>query len=70
MPCYLQLGQDGISSGDGDTAWVWLVLSVGDLAVLVDNHGPATVAIAHASGPTVVLGEERFGVAEEQLWCI
>lgn len=55
--------------------WVWgthsnltralLVLGVDDLAVVKD-HGPATVTVAHTSGPAVVLAEEGLGVAQEQ----
>jgi hypothetical protein len=36
----LQLGEDGIGTGDGDLAGVGLVLSVRDLAV-VEHHSPA-----------------------------
>ena len=42
-----------------------LVLGVDDLAV-VEDHSPATVAVAHTSRPTVFLGEEGLGVAEEE----
>jgi hypothetical protein len=44
-----------------------LVLSIDDLAILIEDHGPATVAVAHTSVPSVFLGEEGLGVAEEEL---
>ena len=44
-----------------------LILSIGDLAVLVDDHGPTAVTVTHAGSPSVVLGEEGLGVAEEEL---
>ena len=42
-----------------------LVLGVDDLAV-IEDHSPATVAVAHTRRPTVLLGEEGLGVAEEK----
>lgn len=51
----------------GDLARVGLVLSVRDGAVLLDDHSPAAVAVAHAGSPAVVLGEEGLGVGEEVL---
>jgi hypothetical protein len=70
MPPYLQLGQDGFSTRDSDSAWVGLVLCINDLAILVNDHGPATVAIAHTSSPTVVLREQGLGITEEKLCSI
>lgn len=33
---------------------------------MVEDHRPATVAVAHTRRPTVLLGEEGLGVAEEK----
>jgi hypothetical protein len=41
-----------------------LVLSVADSAVLLNDHGPPAVPVAHAGVPAVVLGERR--VAHEE----
>ncbi len=49
-----------------DFARALLDLGVADGAVLLDNHGPATVALAQA-GPAVVLAEEGLGVGHEEL---
>lgn len=71
-----------------DLARVLLVLGVGDLAVVVEDHGPTSalntlalrtprgregrgrddvLAVSHAGSPSMLLGEEGLGVAEEQL---
>ena len=44
-----------------------LVLGVADGTVLLDDHGPATVAVTHTSSPTVLLGEESLGVGKHEL---
>lgn len=41
-----------------------LVLSIADSAILLNNHSPAAVAVAHTSSPAVVLRERR--VAHEE----
>ena len=51
----------------GDLSGVGLVLGVGDGAILLDDHGPAAIAVAHAGSPAVVLREEGLGVGEEEL---
>jgi len=44
---------------------VFLVLRIADRTILLNNHRPAAVAVAHAGGPSVVVGEERFGITHE-----
>lgn len=62
----LDLGQDGIGTRDSDLGWRLFVLSIADSAILLNDHSPATVTVTHASGPTVVLGEEALGVGKHQ----
>ena len=50
-----------------DVARALLDLGVADSAVLLNYHGPATVALAQA-GPAIVLAEEGLGVGQEELW--
>lgn len=54
----------------GNVGRALLVLGVADGAVLLDDHSPAAVAVTHASGPAVVLGEEALGVTEHKLMFI
>lgn len=69
----LQIRRDFVAQRQGkegtyrDLAGVGLVLGVGDGAILLDDQGPATVAVTHAGLPTIVLGEEGLVVAEEVL---
>lgn len=62
----LQLSKNGLSTRDGDLAGALLILGIGDLAV-VEDHGPASIAVSHTSLPAMLLGEEGLCVAEEEL---
>jgi hypothetical protein len=33
---------------------------------VVEDHSPATIAVAHTGTPSMLLGEERLGIAQEQ----
>ena len=63
---YLKLRQHSIGTGNSDLARVSLLLRIADSAILLDNHRPAAIAVAHAGGPTVVLGELADGVGEHE----
>lgn len=60
-----QLRQNLLSTGNSDGSRALLSLSISDLA-MIENHSPTTITITHTSSPTVLLGEESLGVAEEE----
>lgn len=45
-----------------------ILLNIGnaDGSISLNDHDPSAISIAHARAPTVILGEEGFGVAHEQ----
>lgn len=63
----LKLLQDGLSARHGHLGRIRLILSIRDLAIFLNYHGPAAISVAHASGPSVCLGEESLGITEEDL---
>lgn len=50
-----------------DLARGLLLSSVRDRAILLDNHGPTSVAIAQTR-PAVILAELGLGVGQKELW--
>jgi len=69
-PRYLQLAQDSIGTRNIDIPRALLVLGIRDGTVLLNNHSPTTVAVAHASVPTVLLAEEGLGVGQQDNFVI
>ena len=50
-----------------DFARIWLDLRVADSFILIFDHGPATVTLAHTR-PSVVFAEESLGIGHEELY--
>lgn len=63
--CFLQLGQDSVSSRDVDAA-LSLLGGVNHLAV-VDGDGIPSSSVAH--GPANSLAERKLGIRSEDLLC-
>lgn len=49
-----------------DLSSILLYIGNADGSISLNDHDPSAISIAHARAPTVILGEEGFGVAHEQ----
>lgn len=65
---HLKLRQNSFDRRNLNILKLSLILSIADRAILLDNHSPATsaVALVGASLPAVVLGEESLAVGEHE----
>lgn len=49
-----------------DLSSILLYIGNADVSISLNDHDPSAISIAHARAPSVILGEEGFGVAHEQ----
>lgn len=49
-----------------DLSSILLYIGNADGSISLNDHDPSAISIAHARAPSVILGEEGFGVAHEQ----